>query len=59
MLKLYKLILKLSSEKCLMEVNNLLRTKIKNLIETQDFRNLLTNLQTPMEQNIVIHTFKR
>ena len=58
MLKLYKLILKLSSEKCLMEVNNLLTTKIKNLIETQDFRNLLTNLQTPMEQNIVIHTFK-
>ena len=57
-LKLCKFILKLSSNKCIMEVNNLIATKIKMLLETQEFKSYLINLKTYQEQSIVIYTFK-
>ena len=41
-----------------MEVNNLIATKIKILLETQDFKTYLSNLKSFQEQSIVIYTFK-
>jgi len=45
-LKLCEFIFQLSSNKYLMEVNNLIATKIKMLLEIQEFKTYLINIKT-------------
>ena len=58
LLNLYKLILKISSQKSLLSVNNIIATDLKSIIEDQEFKNVCDNMSTKPKINVVGLTYK-
>ena len=58
LLNIYKLILKISSDKCMLKVNNIISTDIKFIIDSQDFKYACDYLENDSEINLVEGVYK-
>ena len=58
LLDLYKLILKTSSDKSILQVNNIIATDLKYILDSQDFKYACDYLSNETEVNLVESTFK-
>ena len=58
LLNIYKIILKISSEKSILKVNNIIAADLKYIIDTQDFKYMIDYLANEAEINLVEGVYK-
>ena len=57
-LKLFKNLLQISSNKCIMHINNLIATQLKSILENDEFKKALATLKDETESKLIILVLK-